>query len=342
MRDPAKKMAQDLFLTKTAVVGAGLMGSQIGLVLAAGSRETVLMSRRQESLDRAVKAVRRCAEDLCRHGRLHGETPDAVTARIRTTTDLAEAVADAAFVVESIPEDLEAKQALFERMDGAAPREAILASNTSSLPITDLGVRAAHRDRIAGSHFVQPGHIVPVVEVIRGRETSEETVAALCEIWTRLGRITLRVNRDVPGFLVNRLQHAVIREAVHLLATGVADAEAIDSAVVLGLAPRFTTAGPLEQRDINGLNTHVRVAEHLWKHLAGWEAPLAYLQAMVARGETGLEAGRGYYDWSGQDPLDVRSEKDELLLRRTEQVMADWREIGAGKARTSRARRSGR
>ena len=182
-----------------------------------------------------------------------------------------------------------------------------------------------HQDRIAGSHFFQPAHIVPVLEVIRGDRTSDETMDRACEIWERLDRVTLRVNKDGPGFLVNRLQHAIIREAVHLLITGVADADAIDRAVELGLAPRFTTAGPLKQRDINGLKMHVQVAEHLWKNLGGWEEPLAYLQAMVARGETGLDSGKGYYDWSGQDPTAVRSEKDELLLRRTEQVMADWR-----------------
>ncbi len=110
-----------------------------------------------------------------------------------------------------------------------------------------------------------------------------------------------------------------------LLATGVADAESIDLAVQLGLAPRFTTAGPLEQRDINGLKMHSRGAGHLWKTLAGWEQALEFLQDMVARGETGLESGKGYYDWSGRDPVEVRSAKDEQLLRRTEQVMADWR-----------------
>ena len=129
----------------------------------------------------------------------------------------------------------------------------------------------------------------------------------------------------MPGFLCNRLQHAVICEAVNLLVTGVADAESIDLAVELGLAPRFTTAGPLKQRDINGLEMHVNVAGHLWRHLGGWEEALAYLRAMVERGDTGLKSGKGYYDWSGMDPTAVRSEKDEHLLRRTEQVMADYR-----------------
>ena len=318
-------MQPNLFLDRTAVIGGGLVGSQITLVLAQGSRETLLVSRTQETLDRAMENIRRYVGDLHRHDLLRGETPEAVLARIRPTTELETAVGSSEFVVESISENLEAKQEVFQRMDAAAPRGTVLASNTSGLPITQLGERMVHQDRIAGSHFFQPAHIVPVLEVIRGDRTSDETMDRTCEIWKRLDRVTLRVNKDGPGFLVNRLQHAIIREAVHLLVTGVSDADSIDRAVELGLAPRFTTAGPLKQRDINGLKMHVQVAEHLWKNLGGWEEPLAYLQAMVARGETGLESGKGYYDWSGQDPAAVRSEKDELLLRRTEQVMADWR-----------------
>ena len=314
----------DLFLDKTTVVGAGLMGSQIGLVLALGSRETVLISRHQESLDRAVENLGRYARDLHRHDGLCDESPESVLGRIRTTTDLESAVAGAAFVVESIPEDMETKQALFQNLDALTPPETLLASNTSGLPITELAAHAKHKGRIAGSHFVQPAHIVPVVEVIRAEDTSDPAMDRIAAIWESLGRLPLRINRDVPGFLINRLQHALIREAVDLLASDVATPEDIDLAVRLGLAPRFTTAGPLEQRDINGLNMHVRVAEHLWKTLGGWEGPLAYLQDMVARGETGLESSKGYYDWSNRDPKAVRAEKDEQLLRRTRQVMTDW------------------
>ena len=151
-------MTQELFLDKSAVMGGGLMGSQIALVLAMGSKETVLMSLRQETVDKAMENIHRYA---------------------------------------------------------------------------------------GGSHFFQPAHIVPVLEVIRGQKTSDEAMDRSCEIWERLGRTTLKVQKDGPGFLVNRLQHAIIREAVHLLVTGVADAESIDLAVELGLAPRFTTAGPL-------------------------------------------------------------------------------------------------
>ena len=317
-------MSSDLFLSKASVVGGGLMGGQIALVLALGSREVALMSRRRETLDRAEASIRRYVDDLHRHERLRGDDPDTVIGRIRTTTDLEDAMAGSEFVVESITEDLEAKQALFERMDGIAAPEVLLASNTSGLPISQLAARARHRDRIAGSHFVQPAHIVPVAEVVRADETSDASMDRIAAIWERLGWFPLRVRRDVPGFLINRLQHALIREAVSLLASGVAGPEDIDLAFRLGLAPRFTTAGPLEQRDINGLSMHVRVASHLWQTLSGWEDALAYLQAMVARGDTGLEAGKGYYDWGGLDPQAIRAEKDEQLLIRTRQVMSDW------------------
>lgn len=317
-------MSRELFLNKSAVAGAGLMGSQISLVLAMGSEKTMLLSRRRETLDAAKNNLKRYASDLQRHDLLGGETPEAVLARIHTTTDLEEAVGDADYVVESISEVLEAKQELFARMDAIAPRQSVLASNTSGLPISKLAERVEYKDRIAGAHFVQPGHIVPVVEVIRTPETSDAAMDRNCEVWERLGRMPLRCNKDIPGFMINRLQHAVIREAVALLASGVADARSIDLAIQLGLGPRFTTAGPLEQRDINGLTMHSQVATHLWQHLSGTDEALAYLQGMVARGETGLDSGKGYYDWSGKDAVAVRSDKDEQLLQRTRQVMEAW------------------
>jgi len=328
----------DLFLNKSAVIGAGLMGGQIALILALGSKRTALMSRRQASLDTTVASLRRYANDLHKHGALNGESPGDVLSRIHTTTDFTAALDGSAFVVESITEDLDAKQDLFARMVDLAGPDALLASNTSGLPITRLAARASDGSRIAGSHFVQPAHIVPVVEIIRGDGTSDETMDRITGIWRGLGRFPIRVERDIPGFLVNRLQHAIIREAVTLLASGVARAEDIDAAFRLGLAPRFTTAGPLQQRDINGLKMHARVAGHLWQTLDGWKEPLSYLQTMVERGDIGLTSGRGYYDWAGQDPDAVRSEKDAQLLERTAQVMADWTAEQAKRSRSGRER----
>jgi len=297
------------------------MGAQIGLVLALGSEETVLWGRRDESLERARANLKRYAGDLERHDQLMGQSAEDVLGRIRFVKDLGEAVAEAGFVLESIVEDLEIKQGFYKEVDGLVPEGVPIASNTSGLPITKLARDAKRQDRIAGSHFVQPGHIVPVVEVIKGERTSEETIERTCEVWRTLGRRPLVVEKDVPGFLVNRLQHAMIREAVNLLDSGVASAQDIDLAVQLGLAPRFTTAGPLEQRDINGMRMHVRVASHLWKTLDGWEDAVENVKRRVERGEVGLDAGKGYYDWSGRDATDVRAMKDEQLITRTAEVV---------------------
>lgn len=306
---------------KTAVIGAGLMGGQIALILATGSQEVALMSRRQASVDRTMANLRRYAEDWQRHGRLK-EAPEEVLARIRPLTSLEMAANGATFIVESVIEELSVKREIFARLDQVAPPDAILASNTSGLPITRLAEATQRPERVVGSHFIQPAHIVPVVEVVKGQHTSEATLRATADLWRNLGYYPLRVNVDVPGFLVNRLQHALIREATRLVAQGVASPEDVDLAVSLGLAPRFTTAGPLEQRDINGLETHVRVASYLWQELDGWEEPLRYLQRKVDRGEVGLEAGRGYYQWGDVDPTEVRQEKDALLWPRIQAVLA--------------------
>ena len=319
-------MASRTVLDRSAVIGAGLMGSQIGLVLAMGSRETVLMSRTEKSLNRALERLSRYADDLNRHGLLPGGSPEATLAKVSTTTSVEEAASNAEFIVESVYEDLEAKRKVFVEMEHWAPLDAVLATNTSSLPIGRIAEGLKRPERVVGSHFVQPAHIVPIVEVTKSEKTSEETVRRSVEVWRRLGKMPLIVKLDVPGFVVNRLQHALVREAVSLLADGVATAEDIDLAVSLGLAPRFTTAGPLEQRDINGLAMHLQVASYLWRTLSGWEKPLRYLEAKVRSGELGLEAGRGYYDWTGLDSSAVRQEKDEALIERTLEALRWMRE----------------
>lgn len=309
-----------------AVVGAGLMGTQIAVVLCAGSERVFVMGRHEKTLQRARSNAQVYLRELHAHGLLQGADPGRLLKRIRFTQRLEQALADAQLVVESIPESLPDKQALFAQIEELVCPRCLLASNTSGLPISSLAAALRHPERLAGSHFLQPAHIVPVVEVVAGGRTARQTIDTLSSIWKSLGKIPLQVKRDVPGFLVNRLQHALIREAVRLLSQGVACAEDIDLAVRLGLGPRFATAGPLEQRDLNGLQMHRQVAEHLWRFLDGWQEPLAYLKEMVDRGNTGLESGRGFYDWSGKAPSAIRSSKNQALTRSCERALRDWQE----------------
>ena len=311
-------------LSKTAVIGAGLMGGQIALVLATGSKETYLMSRTERTIENTMKNIYHYLQDLQRHGLLQGAAPGEIIERIHTTTALEEAANNAEFVVESVIENLDVKKDVFKRLDQATEPSAILSSNTSGLPISKLARATKKPERVVGSHFIQPGHISPIVEVVRGIKTSDATARRTKEIWHNLGKTPLMVQKDLPGFIVNRLQHAMIVEAVFLLAKGAATAEDIDLAVTLGLGPRFTVSGPLEQRDLNGIDTNYMVAKHLWRQLSGWEEPLRFLKMKRNRGELGLKVGKGYYDWTGRDPTEVRRVRDEALIQRIKELMR-WR-----------------
>jgi len=316
--------AQPVLPQKAAVVGAGLMGTGIAIVLAGGVPEVALMSRRRESLDRSRQRAERYAADLARHDLLP-HPAETVLARLHFTTSLEHAVEGAGFVVESIVEVAAEKQAVFRRLDELLPPPVVLSSNTSALPIAELAAGARHLERVVISHFIQPAHVVPVLEVVRGPETSPETVDRTMALWRALGRHPLLMQRDEPGFLINRLQHALVREAVRLLAEGLASAADIDAAVQYGLAPRFITAGPLKQRDVNGLAMHVRVARRLWPELDtpdGAAVALRYLQQLVDSGATGLEGGRGFYDWTGRDPEAVRHVLDEQLIELCKAALA--------------------
>jgi 3-hydroxybutyryl-CoA dehydrogenase len=307
-------------LEKTAVVGAGLMGGQIALVLAMGSRQTFLTDTDQKALDKSLENIGRYASDLHRHDLLQ-EEPSKVVERIQTTTSLEKAAAGAEFVAEAVFEDLEVKKDVFRRLDESTERNTILSSNTSGFPISKLAAATRTPDRVVGGHFVQPAHVVPIVEVIRGDKTSDDVIKRTREIWLGLHRIPILINKDIPGFILNRIQHAMIREATFLIAEGIAGAEDIDLTVSLGLAPRLTVSGPLEQRDMNGIDLNYKIAKNLWNQLSGSEKPLEFLKHKVEKGELGLKSGRGYYDWSGMKPNDVRSARDEALLQTTQEVL---------------------
>jgi 3-hydroxybutyryl-CoA dehydrogenase len=309
---------------KAAVIGAGLMGTGIALVLAGGIPEVALMSRTAESLERARRRAERYAADLERHGVLPVSAEEAL-GRLRYGSSLEAAADGAGFVVESIVEDAAAKRDVFRRLAALLPPEVVLSSNTSALPVAEFAAGVAHPERVLISHFIQPAHVVPVLEVVRGPQTSQAAVERTVALWRALGRVPLLMQRDEPGFLINRLQHALVREAVRLLAEGLATAEDIDAAVQYGLAPRFITAGPLKQRDVNGLAMHVRVATRLWPELDtkdGAAVALGYLQRVVDSGAVGLENGRGFYDWSGRDPETVRRTLDEQLLTLSKAALA--------------------
>lgn len=271
------------------VVGAGQMGSGIAQVVAASGRRVTLVDAVPGAVERSLAAMRRSLEKLAAKGAPHD--PDEVLARVELRDDLVPADLMIEAIVESAPE----KEAVFRRVDTIMPPEAILASNTSSVPITRLAAATDRPDRVIGMHFFNPVPLMALVEVIRGLDTSDETAAAIAELARDLGK-TPAESRDFPGFVANRILMPLINEAAYALLEGVAEAETIDQVARLGLNHPL---GPLALADLIGLDTCVSIMEVLHEGLGDPKyAPCPLLRQYVQAGRLGRKSGRGIYDYA--------------------------------------------
>ena len=273
------------------VVGAGQMGSGIAQVAAQAGYQVLLLDASEEALRRGLEAIRRSLAKFLEKGRITEEALEAALGRIRTTLDL-EALGGADLIVEAIVEDEGAKRALLERLGALAKPEAILASNTSSIPITALGRYSGRPERFIGMHFFNPVPLMRLVEVIRGELTSAATRDVVVEVARRMGKTPLEV-QDYPGFVSNRLLMPMINEAVEALREGVATKEAIDGIMRLGMNHPM---GPLELADFIGLDTCLAIMEVLHRGFGDDKyRPSPLLRRMVQAGLLGRKVGRGFY-----------------------------------------------
>lgn len=299
---------------RVAVIGAGIMGTGIAQVMAEGGCEVVLQSRQRQSLERALERIGKNQEQMVATGLLRGADAEAARGRVRVTQDLGAAVRDADFVSENIREDLTLKQALFRDLDRLAPGRAILATDTSGLSITAIASVTTHPDRVVGFHWFNPPHLMLPVEVNRGARTSEETMRAACALAERVGRRPIRVEKDVPGFLWNRLQLALIREAVHIVEQGIARPEDVDLAVQWGLGFRWAALGPFRVMDLAGLGTFRAVAASLFPELSAARGPQRLFEEAIAAGRVGASAGKGVYEYPPGAHEALIRERDSRLI----------------------------
>jgi len=273
-----------------AVVGAGLMGSGIAACFAATGREVAVHDPVEAALAAAPERIADCLETM-------GADPAAGLALVRIESRPQDAVAGAGFVFEAAPEDLRLKQDIFARLDAIAAPGCVLASNSSALRPTEIAARAEHPGRCVGTHWWNPPHLVPLVEVVRGERTAEETVERTVELLAAVGKVAVRVDRDLPGFVGNRLQHALWREAFQLVDEGVCDAETVDTVVKNGFGPRLAALGPMENADLVGLELTLSIHDYLLPRLTPPSEPSTGLRERIAAGRTGMAAGEGWRRW---------------------------------------------
>jgi 3-hydroxybutyryl-CoA dehydrogenase len=282
-------------IKKVTVIGAGTMGHGIAQVAAASGIFAVLNDVSPEAIEQGMAAIHANLTKGIEKGKVTPAQKLSVLQRLHAGPDLAEAVADADVVVEAVPESLELKKKIFAEVDALAGPDALLASNTSSLPITKIAEATSRPERVLGLHFFNPVNLMPLLEVVRGERTSDEALARALVFSEALGKQAIVV-QDSPGFASSRLGLVLGLEAMRMLEQGVASAEDIDKAMTLGYRHPM---GPLRLTDLVGLDVRLAIADYLHREL-GSEAfrPPEILRRLVAEGRLGKKSGRGFYDWA--------------------------------------------
>jgi 3-hydroxyacyl-CoA dehydrogenase len=301
-------------LDNAAVIGTGMMGPGIALTLALGGWRTSILSRGAENAGRALERARSQALLLADRDLIDRASADRAAGLLTASTAFDEIVAGAGLVVESGPEDLPFKQQLFARMDALAAPEALLASNTSGLSITAIAERCSRPERVLTAHFWNPPHLMPLVEIVMGAKTSDTAVENLRSALVKCGKTPVIVRQDRPGQLGNRLQMALLREASHILAEGIAGVDDIDSVIRNGLGLRMPAYGLLEHMDVVGLNMGLAVLEYVARDLYSEPHAPEYIRDLVRRGDLGAATGKGFYDWSVKSAGEVRARRDAFLI----------------------------
>lgn len=303
-----------------SVLGAGIMGHGIAQSFLLGGYPVSLYDINDSILETARAHIRKNLDLFLKAELIQQGEIEPALGRLTTRTDLKSAVQGSDFIVEAAPEKLGLKQDLFQQVESYCPKETILASNTSSLTLKEMGKKVKKKDRLVITHWFNPPHIVPVVEVVRADETSEETLEAAYQLMKRIKKLPIKINRELPGFIVNRIQIALVREVFDLFEKGVASAADIDAAVKGSIGFRLASIGPLLTADLGGLDIWLQVCKNLLPEINSSTEPCRSLQELVSRGHTGIKSGKGFFnyakDFSKGDLDEVVQKRDGEFLNR--------------------------
>ena len=297
-------------MTVAAVIGQGTMGAGIAAVMARAGLEVRAYDIDENALSRSREALPAIQAVLDRL-----EMPRAETmTEIAFVSELSDALADADLVLENVPENLELKLSVLAEIDALVSAHCIIASDTSGIPITKLQAGVTSPQRVVGMHWSNPPHIIPMIEVVSGAETSEETKDWMVAQIRGFGMIPVRVERDVPGFVENRILYSIMREAVDLVESGVIEPEDLDTCVSWGIGYKLAIVGPMALLDMAGLDIYQSVSSYLNRELCRREDVSPFVQERTERGDLGLKTGKGIYDYSDKDIVGLRAARAELFV----------------------------
>ncbi len=296
------------------IIGSGIMGIGIAQSCAQAGHKVIINDLNDEILTKAKTNIESQIEVMRKNDLFDDAKVKATMDNISFSSDLKECAKDIDVAFEVIPEKKELKDKLFAQLEEYCPAKTIFATNTSGISINILAEAVKRKDKLVGTHFFNPASIVPLVEIICGKDTSAATVKTTMDLLSSAGKKPVKVAKDIPGFIGNRLQHALAREAMSLVQKGVATPEDIDEVVKSSLAIRLLFTGPMEQRDFNGLETHLSIASYLYKDLEDSHEPLQILKDKVAEGKWGLKTGEGFFDWKNKDIAKVKAQSEQNLI----------------------------
>ena len=296
---------------RIGVIGAGLMGHGIALIFAKGGHEVSVYDPNLESLNALEKRV----TDSLKVMGIHTQEISQILSLIKKPSSMESAVKEAEVIIEAAPEKLELKQNIFAEIEIHAPTNSILASNTSVIQISKIMKNLSSKHRALGTHWWNPPHLIPLVEVIRTEWTDNSVIEKMVSILSSIGKTPVRVEKDVPGFIGNRLQSALWREAISLVENGICDAEAVDTVVKESFGRRLAVLGPLENADLVGTDLTLDIHNQVLFDLEARKGPSPYLENLVNNQKFGMKSGTGFRKWTPQETEDVRIRLSEYLIK---------------------------
>jgi 3-hydroxybutyryl-CoA dehydrogenase len=310
-------------MERLAVFGAGTMGHSIALSAAWYNFEVTMYGVNDEDIKRGITGIEQKLMTLVKKAVISDQEKTEIIGKIKTETAVKEAVEGATFVIEAVPEDLEIKKELFEKLDQMCGENVILASNTSGLSPTAIASKTKSPSRTVVTHFWNPGHLIPLVEVVRGEKTSDETVERAIELLNSMNKKPIEVKKDVLGSVGNRLQYALFREAQYLYEQGIASIEDIDAAVKYSIGRRLPITGPFMTADMGGLDVFDAISNYVFEDLSTAKHSLKTMEQLVSGNKLGQKNGEGFYKWTSEFSREMDEQREELLIEMLKKDLQD-------------------